>query len=131
MGHFSTRRSRHGAGARYGVQVFGTKGVASMGMGAAPTVSLLESPTWVPQAKGPQWTVVFESDEPEPAKEALGNRLIALDFIHAIDTDTQPKCGPGDGRWTIEMIMAAYESQRLNTTVELPLKNRQHPLTML
>jgi predicted dehydrogenase len=133
MGYFSTRRSRDGAGARYGVQIYGTKGVLAMGMGAAPTVSLLEALTWAPSAGEPPWanglTFPFVDSRPEPAKEALGNQLIAADLIHAIETNTQPKCNARDGRWTIEMIMAAYESQRLNTCVSLPLKSREHPLT--
>ncbi len=135
MGYFSTRRSRDGAGSRYGVQIFGTKGVLSMGMGAAPTVSLLESLTWVPPEADPTKAsgvnVVFADNRPEPAKEALGNQLIVADLLHAIESNTQPKCNARDGRWTIEMIMAAYESQRLNMTVPLPLKERRHPLTLL
>ncbi len=131
MGYFSTRRSGAGAGARYAVQVFGTKGVLAMGMSALPTVSLLESPTWLPDPKGVQWTVIASPSEPDTVKEALGNRLIAQDLIRAIETNTQPKCGMHDGRWTIEMIMATYESQRLNKPVDLPLANRQHPLTLL
>lgn len=33
-----------------------------------------------------------------------------------------------DGRAALEMILAVYESHRLNAPVELPLKNRRHPL---
>jgi len=29
------------------------------------------------------------------------------------------------------MIMTVYESQRLNKPVDLPLANRQHPLSLL
>jgi hypothetical protein len=29
------------------------------------------------------------------------------------------------------MILAVYESHRLRAPVELPLRNRRHPLTML
>jgi predicted dehydrogenase len=135
MGYFSTRRSRDGAGSRYGVQIFGTKGVLSMGMGAATTVTLLESPTWTPSAdeaaRAKELSIPFSDSRPEPEKEALGNQLIVADLLHAIETDTQPKCSARDGRWTIEMIMAAYESQRLNAPVSFPLKERRHPLTLL
>jgi predicted dehydrogenase len=131
MGYFSTRRSRDGAGARYGIQVFGTKGVLAMTMSALPTVRLLESPTWTPEANSPGWTVFASTTESELDKEALGNRLIAEDLIRAIETDTATKCGPRDGRWTLEMIMGAYESHRLNKPVTLPLENRRHPLGLL
>jgi hypothetical protein len=36
-----------------------------------------------------------------------------------------------DGRAALEMILAVYDSHRAKGTVELPLKNRKHPLTML
>jgi hypothetical protein len=36
-----------------------------------------------------------------------------------------------DGRAALEMIMAVYESQRVRGPVELPLRNRRQPLTML
>ena len=102
----------------------------------APAISALVvggsvSPTWLPDPKGAQWTVIASPNEPDTAKEALGNRLIAQDLVRAIETNTQPKCGMHDGRWTIEMIVATYESQRLNKPVDLPLTNRQHPLTLL
>jgi hypothetical protein len=73
-------------------------------------------------------------DKPEPLKYPgldYGNRLITLDLIRAIETDTQPKGGMYDGRAALEMILAIYESHRLNALVELPLKNRRHPLSML
>jgi hypothetical protein len=31
----------------------------------------------------------------------------------------------------LEMIMAVYDSQRVRGAVELPLKNRRHPLSMM
>jgi hypothetical protein len=36
-----------------------------------------------------------------------------------------------DGRAALEMILAVYESHRQRGPVELPLKNRRHPLSML
>ena len=36
-----------------------------------------------------------------------------------------------EGRTTIEMIAAVFESHRQNARVELPLKNRKNPLTLL
>jgi hypothetical protein len=36
-----------------------------------------------------------------------------------------------DGRAALEMILAAYESHRARGPIDLPLKNRKHPLTML
>jgi hypothetical protein len=62
---------------------------------------------------------------------ALGNRLIALDLIRAIETNTKPRGSMYDGRAALEMILAVYESHRLGMPVGLPLKNRRHPLSLL
>ncbi|MHC4146505.1 MAG: hypothetical protein ACYSUD_17205 [Planctomycetota bacterium] len=64
-------------------------------------------------------------------RHALGNRLIALDLIRAIETNTQPKGSAYDGRAALEMILVVYESHRLGAPARLPLKNRRHPLSML
>ena len=53
------------------------------------------------------------------------------DLIEAIEKDRQPLGSMYNGRAALEMILAAYESHRLKGPAELPLKNRQHPLTML
>lgn len=131
MGYFSTRRSRDGAGARYGIQIFGTKGVLAMTMSALPTVHLLESVSWTSGPDGSNWKLFAAPTESELAQERLGNRLIIQDLLRAIETDTPTQCGVKDGRWTIEMVLAAYESHRLNKPVELPLANRRHPLRLL
>jgi len=60
-----------------------------------------------------------------------GNRLIAQNLIRAIETNTQPKGSMYDGRAALEMIMAVYESHRLNAPVTLPLNTRKHPLSLL
>ena len=43
----------------------------------------------------------------------------------------QPNGSIYDARAAVEMIVAVFESHRLGGPAELPLKNRQNPLTML
>ena len=52
-------------------------------------------------------------------------------MIESIEKDRQPLGSMYDGRAALEMILAVYEARRLKALVEFPLKNRQHPLTML
>jgi hypothetical protein len=59
-----------------------------------------------------------------------GASLIDKHWIEAVEKDCQPLGSMYDGRAALEMILAVYESWRLQRAVELPLKNRQHPLTM-
>jgi len=136
MGYFSTHRARDGAARRFGLQLFGTKGILTMTTGVLPEIWLVEDPSWQPGRSGARWKRITSAgiDKPETLTDhghALGNRLIALDLIRAIETDTQPKGGMYDGRAALEMILAVYESHRLGAPVDLPLKNREHPLSLL
>jgi predicted dehydrogenase len=135
-GYFSTHRASHGASKRFGLQVFGTKGILTMTTGALPQVWFVEDPSWQPGRSKAPWKRLTSAgiDKPESLSDrgqALGNRLIALDLIRAIETGTQPNGSMYDGRAALEMILAAYESHRLNAPVPLPLKNRRHPLSLL
>lgn len=136
MGYFSTHRAKLGATTRFGLQIFGTKGILTMTTGALPQVAFVEEPSWQPGHSKAQWKNITSAgiDKPETLSDSgqsLGNRLIALDLIRAIETDTQPKGSAYDGRAALEMILAVYESHRLNAPAELPLRNRKHPLSLL
>jgi predicted dehydrogenase len=136
MGYFSTHRAGHGAAKRFGLQLFGTKGILTMTTGALPEIWFVEDPSWQPGQSRARWKCVTSAgiDKPETLADrghALGNRLIALDLIRAIKTDTQPRGSMYDGRAALEMILAVYESHRLREPVDLPLKNREHPLSLL
>jgi predicted dehydrogenase len=136
MGYFSTHRARHGAANRFGIQLFGTKGMLTMTTGALPEIWLVEDASWQPGRSGARWKRITSAgiDKPETLvdkRQALGNRLIALDLIRAIETDTQPNGSMYDGRAALEMILAVYESHRLGEPVGMPLKNREHPLSLL
>jgi predicted dehydrogenase len=136
MGYFSTHRAGHGAAKRFGLQIFGTKGILTTTTGTLPEVWFVEDPSWQPGHSKTPWKRVSSAgiDKPETLTDrghGLGNRLIALDLIRAIETNTQPKGGMYDGRAALEMILAVYESHRLKTPVALPLKNRRHPLSLL
>ncbi|MHC4110782.1 MAG: Gfo/Idh/MocA family protein [Planctomycetota bacterium] len=135
-GYFSTQRVRDGASKRFGLQVYGSKGILTMTMGAFPEIWFVEDPSWQPGRSKARWKQISHVgvDKPETRSDrghSFGNRLIALDLIRAIETDTQPKGNAYDGRVALEMILAVYESHRLNRRVEMPLKNRKHPLSLL
>jgi len=136
MGYFSSHRARHGAAKRYGLQVYGSKGILTTTTGAVPDMWFIKDPSWQSGRSKAQWKRISSAgiDKPEPLDGPglhYGNELIALDLIRAIETDTQPKGGMYDGRAALEMILAVYESHRLGKPVELPLKNRKHPLSIL
>jgi predicted dehydrogenase len=136
LGTFSTHRAQHGAGARFGLQALGTKGMLTMTTGSLPPVFFCEDPSWSPGRSKAPWVEITSAGlgKPETMQDAglhLGNVLIAKDLIRAIEIDAQPLGSMYDGRAALEMILAVYESHRLNAPVELPLKNREHPLMSL
>ena len=136
MGYFSTHRAKHGAAKRFGLTIYGSKGILTTTTGALPEVWFVEDPSWQPGRSQARWKRISSAgiDKPETRThtgQAFGNRLIALDLIRAIETDTQPRGSIYDGRAALEMILAVYESHRLNAPATFPLKTRKHPLTLL
>jgi predicted dehydrogenase len=135
-GYFSTDRARHGASQRFGLQVCASKGILTMTTGAASEIWFIEDPSRQPGRSQAVWKRISSAgvDKPESLTDPdqrFGNRLIALDLIHAIETGVQPKGNMYDGRAALEMILAVYESHRLNGPVSLPLRNRKHPLSVI
>jgi predicted dehydrogenase len=132
IGTFGTHKAIDGAGRRFGLFVFGSKGVIQLTTGSLPAAYWLDDPSWMPGAKA-QWQPITSAGvgQPEPHKDGsadFGNRLIAADLIDAIEKDRQPLGSIHDGRASLEMILAVYESHKLDRPVDLPLKNRWHPL---
>ncbi|MBI3466787.1 MAG: Gfo/Idh/MocA family oxidoreductase [Planctomycetes bacterium] len=134
--YFATVKPQQGPGGRFGLQVFGSKGVIDLMTGGLPPVMLLEDPAWAPGRSKKEWVPITSEGvgKPEPLKDGglpMGNRFIVQDLIQAIEQDRQPRGSVYDGRAALEMILATYESHRVGGAVALPLKLRQHPLTLL
>lgn len=132
--YFGSRRDA--AGGRFGLQIYGTKGIVEILTGHLPAVNFLPDPAWSPGRSGKAWIPVSSAGlgKPELMKEGGlngGNILACRDLIAAIEEDRQPECNMHEARHTIEMISAVFESQRTGGPVALPLVNRDNPLTKL
>jgi len=133
---FGTHKARHGAGSRFGLSLYGSRGVVQLTTGSLPPVYFLDDPSWFPGHGKATWQEISSAglNKPEPLKDAglgMGNVWIARDLIEAIEKDGQPRGSMYDGRAALEMIHAVYESHRLKGTVSLPLVTRSNPLTLL
>ena len=132
-GTFGTYKAKEGAGRRFALHIHGSRGVIALTTGSLPGVYWLDDPSWSPGASKVGWQPVTSAGvgKPEPLKESgadLGNRLIAADLMDAIEQDREPLGSLRDGRAALEMNLAVYESHKQVRPVDLPLKNRRHPL---
>jgi predicted dehydrogenase len=133
---FGTHKARHGVGGRFGLTIYGSRGIIQLTTGSLPPVYFLDDPSWFPGQSKAAWEEVGSSGlgKPETLKDAglgMGNVWIVKDLIAAIEKDRQPRGSVYDGRTALEMIHAVYESHRVKGPVELPLKTRVNPLTLL
>ena len=136
VGTFSSKRKAGGTPSRFGMRIYGTKGVIDMPSGYGIPAYMLKDAGWQAPTVDAKWQVITSQgvDKPETLKATGydgGNPAVVKDLIEAIEQDRPPKCDMHAARATIEMIMAIFESHRLGKIVPLPLENRKHPLTYL
>ncbi len=132
----SKRATGAGGEGRFGLQIYGSKGIIDMITGHLPSVQFLADPVWSPGRSKANWQPVTSAGigKPEPLKEGGlggGNVLAVQDLLSAIENDRDPECDLYEARTTIEMISAVFESHRVGGPVTLPLKTRVNPLTLL
>jgi predicted dehydrogenase len=138
IGYFASTRAPRQAGEtdRFGLTIFGSRGVIQLTTGSLPPAYLLADPSWFPGRSRVNWQEITSAGvgKPEALKDGglgQGNVWIVRDLMDAIERDRQPRGSMYDGRAALEMILAVYESQRQGRTVNLPLQNRRHPLSTL
>jgi predicted dehydrogenase len=133
VAHFASNKVKPAEIGRFGLQINGSKGIIHVVTGGLPAAYFMADPTWMPGKSKAPWQEITSAGvgKPEPLKDGglgMGNKFIAADLIEAIEKDRQPIGSIYDGRAALEMILAVYESHKLERPVELPLKNRKHPL---
>jgi predicted dehydrogenase len=134
--HFGSKRAMATGNGRFGLQIHGSKGILEILTGHLPSVQFLPDPLWSPGRSNARWLPVSSAGigKPEPLSEGgldAGNILAVKDLLSAIENDRQPECNVHEGRITIEMIAAVFESHRLARPVSIPLKTRENPLSLL
>jgi predicted dehydrogenase len=150
MAYFDSVRNAAGRPSRFGLQIFGSKGIVQLfDTGHLPDVYYLADSSWAPARNqfekgkngeapkgGKGWQPISSSGVGKP--EALENRrieggnvLAVKDLIAAIEEDRQPVSNLSEARTALEMIFAVFESQRLGAPVTFPLATRTNPLTLL
>ncbi len=123
-GYFGSRRSDETSGARFGLDIYGSRGVMSIRAGMEPEVYVSNSPKWTGD-----WQRLALPGNPAPRDTNGANRAVAADLLEAIAGDRPPRASGHEARWTLEMALAIYASERSGGRVRLPLARRDHPLT--
>ena len=135
-GYFGSHRGQGGGRSRFGIQIFGSKGILELVTGSLPSVKFLPDPTWSPLRSGIAWENVSSNGpaKPESLKDGGldgGNVMAVTNLIQCIETDGQPLCSVYEGQAIVEMIMSIFESHRTKGPVLFPLQDREHPLLKL
>ncbi|MBI3470165.1 MAG: Gfo/Idh/MocA family oxidoreductase [Candidatus Solibacter usitatus] len=125
-GYFASKKSDDSSGVRFGLDIYGSRGVMTIRAGMDPDVRLLDSTHWT----GAAWTPLALPGNPPKRDDGGANQALAADLLEAIEQDRPARAGGAEARWTLEMVMALYESQRAGGRVRLPLERREHPLSV-
>jgi predicted dehydrogenase len=134
--YFASHRNQGLKGRRFGLQIYGSEGIVEILTGHLPSAHYLADAKWSPGQSGAKWVPISSAGpgKPEPLGDGGlngGNVLACKDLIDAIEDDRLPECSVYEARTTVEMIAGVFESHRAGGPVEIPLKNRKNPLTML
>ncbi len=130
--------------ASFGMQIIGNNGLIDIRCSvedypeSQPLAHLVPGSPHVPPTAPREWLPITSAGvgKPEPVSGIIklirGHRKPITDLMAAVAEDRQPFCTAADGRLTIEMIFAAFESHRRHgTRVEFPLTEKRNPLSLL
>ncbi len=130
-GSFASMKNEIGHPGRWGLDIFGSTGMATIRMANVPLVAYIEESSWAPAGRRSQWQRLPDRPTITPREpERIGHYApIIDDLIAAIEEDREPAVSLRDGLAATEMIQAAFEAHVLGERVSMPLENREHPLT--
>jgi predicted dehydrogenase len=135
-GHFASKRGVGGSPTRFGLQIMGSRGIIEMQSGYLKPAFILRDSSWSPGRTGKTWETITSAGigktEPRTDGTYEGGHMAAIsDLIDSVETERQTKCSAEDSRAILEMIAAVFESQRVGGPIDLPLKTRNNPLSLL
>ena len=135
-GDFASRRGMGGSPSRFGLQVFGSRGIIEMQSGYLAPAYILRDAGWSPGRSGKAWETVTSAGigQPEPRTDGTyeGGHIAAItDLIESVEQQRPTKCSAEDSRAIIEMIAAVFESHRVAGPVQMPLTTRENPLSLM
>jgi predicted dehydrogenase len=127
--YFSSMKSKDGNGGRWGIDVYGTQGVLSIRQDVGPDIYLLKDTSWSPGGTDHKWEPMPDAPASPPQDDHVQRySIIVNDLIDSIEKNKQPVINLNSGRDALELTQAVFESYVQGKRVEIPLKDRNHPL---
>ncbi|HUR45281.1 MAG TPA: Gfo/Idh/MocA family oxidoreductase [Candidatus Saccharimonadales bacterium] len=120
----STEKLRETVG-HWGIEFFGSKGVARLNCDVAPNVFLRRTTGWSAKGKTDNWEPLDLKLIQTPPEHNLGP---VGDWLEAIASNREPECSGRNGAWAVEMVCGVYQAALEEKEIRFPLKNRKHPL---
>lgn len=127
--HFASVKGADTQANRYGLDLYGARGIVTIRLGAVPYIAWLDSTTWTANSLDMQWKAIPNAPEfalRDPVRETY--KPIVDDLISAIEENREPAVNLKHGRNAVEMTQAVFEAHVQGNRVTLPLKERSHPL---
>lgn len=124
--------------AGFGLQLIGSKGIIDLRIDTEPLAHFIPGNPHQPTQTPRPWLPITSAgiNQPEPIADIrtqiARHHAAAMDLIAAIKENRAPLCSDLEGRLTVEMILAIFESHRQNSArIPLPLTEKRNPLTLL
>lgn len=91
----------------------------------------LPNPHFVPDGTLDNWerlTPIYPEHFDSDKGADVDDYCMVDEYVKALDEDREHECSGEEGRHVMEILMGVFESAVYGTRVELPQKDRQHPL---
>lgn len=131
-GFFNSQKGAGGNPNRFGLRIYGSKGVIDCVSGYGRPAYLLPDARWGSPESKTSWQTITSRGlgEPETITDVdyAGVHPVAVrDLFNAIEKDRAPLCSIQDAKAAVEMVLAVFESHRTGQPVQLPLTRAEHP----
>lgn len=135
---FDSIQNRGDKAAGFGLQFIGTAGIIDLRVDQEAFAHLRRGNPHRPATAPQPWLPITSAgiDRPETipdlAARMASHQAAGENLIEAIEQDRASLCNASDGRTTIEMICAIFEShRRAGARLSMPLQTRENPLSLM
>lgn len=131
-GSFVSRSKNREAADSWVMDLAGSRGSVRILLEMVPRIFVSESKQWTERGAPLEWrpwredpTLTWAGSERSMSR---ANERVVDDWLEAIRKDREPTCSGRAGMKALEMAMAVFAAGLKGARVELPLKQREHPL---